>query len=91
MTYFRLTPEERAALGDRLRMARDVARPRLTVRAVAEHFDVSTNTVHHWEHGGLPSDEFRPAIAELYGVDESVLFAEYQDRVDAAREALNLA
>ena len=89
MTSFRLTADERSALGDRLRMARNLAN--LTVRAVAGKFGVSTNTVHHWEHGGLPSDELRPQIAALYGVDEDVLFAEHESRVAAARALLRPA
>jgi transcriptional regulator with XRE-family HTH domain len=89
MTFFRLTPDERVVLGDRLRLARHLAK--LTVRAVASEFDVSTNTVNNWEHGGLPADELRPRIAALYGVEENVLFAEYEARVDAARALLKPA
>jgi transcriptional regulator with XRE-family HTH domain len=89
MAYFRLTAEQKTAQGDRLRMARNLAR--LTVRDVAGRFGVSLNTVHHWEHGGLPSDELRPLIAELYGVDERILFQEYEDRLEAARELLKPA
>jgi transcriptional regulator with XRE-family HTH domain len=83
---FRLTVEERKQLGDRMRLARHLAN--LTVRAVAGKFGVSTNTVHHWEHGGLPAAELRPQIASLYGVDEPLLFAEHEARLEEARRLL---
>jgi transcriptional regulator with XRE-family HTH domain len=60
----------------------------LSLPKVAQAVQVSTNAVVQWEHGSLPSDDLRSAVAELYGVDEQTLFAEYEARLAANRALL---
>ena len=40
------------------------------------------------KRGTVPDAEHRAALAELYEIDESVLFVEIESRLDAARELL---
>jgi transcriptional regulator with XRE-family HTH domain len=82
----RLTRDERASQGDRLKAARDVAG--LTMRGVAYKLGVSVNAVTEYEHGSTPPAERRAILADLYGIDEEVLFCEWHARMDAARALL---
>lgn len=86
MTFDRLEKTERSTMAERLRAARYVAG--LTARAVADACDVNINSVIGWEHGSLPTAENRRKLAELYGVYESVLFAEVDARQAAAAALL---
>ncbi|HEY2300796.1 MAG TPA: helix-turn-helix transcriptional regulator [Acidimicrobiales bacterium] len=89
MENFRLNRDERTAMGDRLRAARHVAD--LTLRQVATATAVSVNAVDQWEHGALPGPELRAVLAELYGQPETVLFAEHETKMEAARALLRPA
>ncbi|HEY2300334.1 MAG TPA: helix-turn-helix transcriptional regulator [Acidimicrobiales bacterium] len=90
MTNFRLTPDERTVMGERLHAARKLAG--LTLREVAATAGVSTNTVDSWEHGSLPSlPAMRALLAELYGQPQEVLFAEHETKMEAARALLRPA
>ena len=79
----RLTRDERTAMGERLRAARDVSG--LSLRQIADATGVSFTTVPEWEHGSLPRPDIRARLADLYDVDEDILFAEYESRVAAAK------
>jgi transcriptional regulator with XRE-family HTH domain len=49
---------------------------------------VSTNAVAQWERGSMPGADYRPLIAQLYGIDEDLLFAEVAERMAAHRALL---
>lgn len=83
MAIIRLTRAERVAFGDRMRAARELAG--LSLPKVAAATNVSVNAVVQWEHGSTPNDAIRPVIAELYGVDEDVLFQELEAHMAANR------
>lgn len=88
MVRYALNRQERVAMGDRLRAARFVTG--LTELETAGAVKASRNSVIAWEHGSLPGEVYRLALAELYGVDERLLFAEYYTKVDQARSLLGL-
>jgi transcriptional regulator with XRE-family HTH domain len=74
-----LTSAERRAMGDRLRAAR-VSRD-LAQREVARHTGKSRNAVAAWERVGyVPDASTRAILADLYGMAETRLFAEYHTR-----------
>jgi transcriptional regulator with XRE-family HTH domain len=75
----RLDPAARQSMGARLKAARQLAG--YTMRQIAEQRGVTPSAVLEWEHGSLPSDGHRAALAELYGVSEQLLFAELADRL----------
>jgi transcriptional regulator with XRE-family HTH domain len=85
----RLTKEERAVLGERLRAARYLAG--YTMRAVADSLGVHVQSVVQWEHGAVPAPDNRAKLAALYGVAEDTLFAEVAAYAAAARELLRPA
>jgi len=74
------------ALGDRMRAARELGG--FSLPKVAAEIGVSTNAVVQWENGSVPGDTLRPAIAVLYGVEEDILFHEYEARLAANRALL---
>jgi transcriptional regulator with XRE-family HTH domain len=82
----RLTKANKQAISERLRAAREVAG--YSMRKVADGTGVSPPAVAGWERGTVPDAEHRAALAELYEIDESVLFVEIESRLDAARELL---
>lgn len=64
-----MDPEKRAHAGAWLKRAREDRG--ISVRKVAAHFDVSTQSVYGWEAGGsdFVDDERAEGIAEVFGVD----------------------
>lgn len=89
MTLVRLNQAERKTQGRRLQAARQLAQK--TIRGAAEELGVNANSIVQWEHGTLPTPENRAKLAELYGLDETLLFAELEARLDAARALLRPA
>lgn len=89
MTLVRLNQAERKSQGRRVQAARQLAQK--TIRGAAEDLGVNANSIVQWEHGALPTPENRAKLAELYGVDEAILFAEYEARLDVARALLRPA
>ena len=75
MPSLRLTASERLRLGERLARTRWALN--LSQRSVGDALGVTGQAVANWERGSLPGAELRPAIADLYGVPEAELFAEY--------------
>jgi transcriptional regulator with XRE-family HTH domain len=72
-----------------MRAARELAG--LTLAKVAAKCGVSITAVAQWERGAIPGDDLRALLAGLYGVDEAILFAEYEARMAANRELLRPA
>jgi transcriptional regulator with XRE-family HTH domain len=87
----RLSPIDKARIGMRLTAARDNAG--LSQPQVARACGVHINSVQKWEKGfSFPTEaEARATLAALYGVDEVVLFAEYEAAVEANRALLRPA
>ncbi|HEY2304191.1 MAG TPA: helix-turn-helix domain-containing protein [Acidimicrobiales bacterium] len=69
--------------GNRLAAGRTEAG--LTLQAVADRLGVSNSVVAAWERGSVPDDDRRAALADLYGIGEAVLFAEYESALAAVR------
>jgi len=69
-----------------MRAAREVGG--YSLPQVSKKLGVTSNSVVQWERGSIPNDELRPAIAALYGVDEQILFHEYEARMAANRALL---
>jgi transcriptional regulator with XRE-family HTH domain len=84
-----VTKANKLAMSERLQAARWLAG--LSMRAVASTIGVSAPAVAGWEKGTLPESPHRAALAELYGVDEAILFAEVESQLNAARELLRPA
>ena len=89
MASYRLTLQEKFAMGRRLQAGRWTTG--LTLRQVGDAVGVSANTVTQWERGALPKAEYRAALAGLYGVAEADLFAEFEAGMDVARALLRPA
>jgi transcriptional regulator with XRE-family HTH domain len=68
--------QQRNAVGERLQTARWEAR--LSLRAAAAAVDRAVNAIVEYEHGAVPDAGTRTGLAALYGIDEDVLFAEYE-------------
>jgi transcriptional regulator with XRE-family HTH domain len=78
-----LTQAERRQMGDRLRSARNAAD--LSIREVAEAVGNSLTAAWSWErYGYLPAPATRTALAALYGIPESALFAEVAEHLAPA-------
>jgi transcriptional regulator with XRE-family HTH domain len=82
----RITKANKQAISARLEAARWLAE--MSMREVARVIGVSPPAVAGWEHGVLPEPPHRAALAELYEIDEAILFAEVESRLTAARELL---
>ncbi|HWC39643.1 MAG TPA: helix-turn-helix transcriptional regulator [Acidimicrobiales bacterium] len=88
MALIRLTPQERLAFGQRMRAARELAG--LSMTKVADETGVAINAVTQWEKtGATPGIALRPVLAELYGVEEDLLFREYAAHMAANRKLLS--
>lgn len=81
----RLSDQERALMGSRVKAARHQSG--LTQRQVADAMGVSVMAVQNWEHGAIPEPEMREKLAVLFGRPEAVVFAEVE-RFLAAERAL---
>jgi transcriptional regulator with XRE-family HTH domain len=81
-----LTDQERSAMAQRLRAARELAR--LSIRLVASELSVNVKSVVNWESGMVPSPDNRAALVQLYGVEDGILFSELAAREAAARKLL---
>jgi transcriptional regulator with XRE-family HTH domain len=89
MALIRLTPKERVLFGNRMRAARELAG--LSMNSVARSTGVAVNAVAQWEHGSTPNDALRPVLADLYEVEEDLLFRELAAHVAANRALLRPA
>lgn len=85
----KLSAEEKAAMGERIRAGRYVAG--LSIRDLAHALGVTPAAYMKWEHGSVPQPVARARLAKLYGVDEPLLFAEYEAHMEAARALLRPA
>lgn len=83
---YRLNRSEREAMAERLEAARYMAG--LSIRGVAAELGVHTASVTQWESGSVPVPETRARLAELYGIEEDVLFPELAARRKAAEALL---
>lgn len=87
MGFDRLTKADREVMARRLKAARYTAG--LTLRATADALEAHTASVTQWETGTVPVAETRTRLAELYGIDETVLFAEIEANRQAAEALLS--
>jgi transcriptional regulator with XRE-family HTH domain len=86
MSFDRLSKKDRAAMGRRLKAAREMSNK--TIRGVAKELGVHMASVTQWESGSVPVLATRTRLAEVYGIDEKILFAEIEARRQAAMEML---
>jgi transcriptional regulator with XRE-family HTH domain len=73
-------------MAERMRAAR--WRAGLSMSVVASETGVTINAVKAWEKGSIPEDATRAKLAALYGMEEPVLFAEYEAEVQRRLELL---
>jgi transcriptional regulator with XRE-family HTH domain len=76
MSFDRLSKKDRAAMARRLKAAREMTGK--TLRGLAAELDVHVASITQWEAGTVPVPETRARLAEAYGVDEQILFAEIE-------------
>lgn len=86
MSFDRLSKQDRADMGQRLKAARYTAG--ITIRGVAAELGVNVASVTQWESGTVPIPETRARLAKLYDLDEDVLFAELAAQREAAKALL---
>jgi transcriptional regulator with XRE-family HTH domain len=86
MSFDRLSKKDRAAMGRRLKAARQMSGK--TIRGVAEELGAHVASITQWEAGSVPVAATRARLAELYGIDEKILFAEIEAKRQAAVELL---